>query len=128
MCSRGRKRKGARRYEAVTHYGNALKLLINEKFGDGIMSAIDFYVAGGAGTKTARCLQDVLRRAGMFLKSSAKFAEANPTRWLVPAQMTVGKTVGKQGENSVVVTFNGKFLPHIEQNVADNTCATPDPK
>mmetsp|Transcript_1767 Transcript_1767/g.5217 ORF Transcript_1767/g.5217 Transcript_1767/m.5217 type:complete len:191 (-) Transcript_1767:140-712(-) len=74
-----------RTYEAVTHYGNALKLLINEKFGDGIMSAIDFY-------------------------------------------MTVGKTVGKQGENRVVVTFNGKFLPHIEQNVADNTCASPNPK
>lgn len=31
-----------RTYEAVTHYGNTLKLLINEKFGDGIMSAIDF--------------------------------------------------------------------------------------
>lgn len=31
-----------RTYEAVTHYGNTLKLLINEKFGDGIMSAIDY--------------------------------------------------------------------------------------
>ena len=67
-----------RTYEAVTHYGNTLKLLINEKFGDGIMSAIDFY-------------------------------------------MTVGKTVGKGGEDRVVITFNGKFLKHIEQNAADNT-------
>ena len=24
--------------------------------------------------------------------------------------------------------FNGKFLPHIEQNAADNTCASPNPK
>ena len=38
------------RTEAITHYGNAIKLLINEKFGDGIMSAIDFYMTvGGTG-------------------------------------------------------------------------------
>ena len=30
--------------EAVLHYGESLKALVNEKFGDGIMSAIDFYV------------------------------------------------------------------------------------
>ena len=65
-----------RTYEAITHYGNAIKLLINEKFGDGIMSAIDFY-------------------------------------------MTVGGTVGKMGEKRVVITFNGKFLPFIEQVAAD---------
>ena len=39
-----------RTYEAVTHYGNTLKLLINEKFGDGIMSAIDFYMDVGTTT------------------------------------------------------------------------------
>lgn len=65
------------------HYGQALKLLINEKFGDGIMSAIDFY-------------------------------------------MTVGGTVGKNGERRVVITFNGKFLPFIEQLAADNTAASPE--
>ncbi|GJQ15305.1 hypothetical protein GpartN1_g7096.t1 [Galdieria partita] len=32
-------------YEAVTHYGEALKALVNEKCGDGIMSAIDMYVS-----------------------------------------------------------------------------------
>ncbi|GJD12248.1 Cyanate hydratase [Galdieria sulphuraria] len=31
-------------YEAITHYGEALKALVNEKCGDGIMSAIDMYV------------------------------------------------------------------------------------
>ena len=71
-----------RTHEAITHYGNAIKLLINEKFGDGIMSAIDFY-------------------------------------------MTVGETIGKAGEKRVVITFNGKFLPFIEQNAADNTAASP---
>lgn len=32
-----------RTYEAVTHYGTAIKGIINEQCGDGIMSAIDFY-------------------------------------------------------------------------------------
>jgi cyanate lyase len=30
--------------EAVMHYGDAIKAVVNEKFGDGIMSAIDFYM------------------------------------------------------------------------------------
>mmetsp|Transcript_38218 Transcript_38218/g.95709 ORF Transcript_38218/g.95709 Transcript_38218/m.95709 type:complete len:226 (-) Transcript_38218:771-1448(-) len=30
--------------EAVQHYGEGFKILLNEKFGDGIMSAIDFYM------------------------------------------------------------------------------------
>eukprot|EP00873_Tetraselmis_striata_P009438 jgi/Tetstr1/429702/TSEL_019597.t1 len=30
--------------EAVMHYGDALKAITIDKFGDGIMSAIDFYV------------------------------------------------------------------------------------
>ena len=71
-----------RTYEAVTHYGNTLKLLINEKFGDGIMSAIDFYC-------------------------------------------DVGTTTGKLGEKRVVITFNGKFLPFIEQVAEDNGAPSP---
>mmetsp|Transcript_74636 Transcript_74636/g.212720 ORF Transcript_74636/g.212720 Transcript_74636/m.212720 type:complete len:264 (+) Transcript_74636:84-875(+) len=67
-----------RTYEAVMHYGQAIKMLINEQCGDGIMSAIDFY-------------------------------------------LDVGTTKGKQGEKRVVITLNGKFLPHIEQRLADNT-------
>ncbi len=35
--------------------------------------------------------------------------------------MTVRTVEGKQGEKRVVVTFNGKFLPHIEQHAADDT-------
>lgn len=45
---------------------------MNEKFGDGIMSAIDF-------------------------------------------KLTVDKVKGSKGEDRMVVTMNGKFLPHIEQ-------------
>ena len=39
-----------RTYEAVTHYGLAIKSIINEQCGDGIMSAIDFYMDVGTST------------------------------------------------------------------------------
>lgn len=71
-----------RTYEAITHYGMAIKSIINEECGDGIMSAIDFYC-------------------------------------------DVGTTIGKLGEKRVVITFNGKFLPFIEQVADDNTAKGP---
>ena len=71
-----------RTYEAITHYGTAIKSIINEQCGDGIMSAIDFYC-------------------------------------------DVGTTTGKLGEKRVVITFNGKFLPFIEQVAADNSAKSP---
>jgi cyanate lyase len=71
-----------RTYEAITHYGTAIKSIINEQCGDGIMSAIDFY-------------------------------------------LDVGTTTGKHGEKRVVITFNGKFLPFIEQKSDDNGAKSP---
>jgi cyanate lyase len=71
-----------RTYEAITHYGMAIKTLINEQCGDGIMSAIDFY-------------------------------------------LDVGTTTGKSGEKRVVITFNGKFLPFLEQLSENNTAKSP---
>ena len=71
-----------RTYEAITHYGEAIKPIINEQCGDGIMSAIDFY-------------------------------------------RDVGTTTGKLGEKRVVITFNGKFLPFIEQVAEDNGAPSP---
>jgi len=71
-----------RTFEAITHYGVAIKSIINEQCGDGIMSAIDFYC-------------------------------------------DVGTTTGKHGEKRVVITFNGKFLPFIEQKVEDNSAPSP---
>ena len=58
--------------EVCLHYGESIKEVMNEKFGDGIMSAIDF-------------------------------------------KITVEKVTGDKGEDRMVVTMNGKFLPHIEQ-------------
>ena len=71
-----------RTYEAITHYGLAIKTLINEQCGDGIMSAIDFF-------------------------------------------LDVGTTTGKLGEKRVVITFNGKFLPFIEQAAENNGAKSP---
>merc|ERR1719343_136243 len=71
-----------RTYEAITHYGQAIKMLINEQCGDGIMSAIDFF-------------------------------------------LDVGTTTGKLGEKRVVITFNGKFLPFIEQQATNNGAPSP---
>lgn len=58
--------------EVCAHYGDGILAVIQEQFGDGIMSAIDF-------------------------------------------RFTIHKTKGSQGEDRVVMTWNGKFLPHIEQ-------------
>jgi len=58
--------------EVCMHYGNSIVAIMNEIFGDGIMSAIDF-------------------------------------------KLTIHKTKGDKGEDRMVVTMNGKFLPHIEQ-------------
>eukprot|EP00270_Netrium_digitus_P020442 TRINITY_DN8435_c0_g1_i6.p3 TRINITY_DN8435_c0_g1~~TRINITY_DN8435_c0_g1_i6.p3 ORF type:complete len:179 (+),score=46.10 TRINITY_DN8435_c0_g1_i6:825-1361(+) len=69
-----------RLHEAVMHNAQSLKVLVNEKFGDGIMSAIDFYC-------------------------------------------TLDKAKGVHGEDRVVITFNGKFLPFNEQLVEDNIAA-----
>ncbi|RZB85034.1 Cyanate hydratase isoform A [Glycine soja] len=58
--------------EAVMHFGESIKEIINEEFGDGIMSAIDFYCS-------------------------------------------VDKIKGVDGKDRVVLTFDGKYLPHSEQ-------------
>lgn len=71
-----------RTYEAIMHNGEAIKAIVNEQCGDGIMSAIDFY-------------------------------------------LDVGTTTGKHGEKRVVITFNGKFLPFIEQTADDNGAKSP---
>lgn len=62
----------------MQHYGEGIKAIINEKKGDGIMSAIDIF-------------------------------------------MDVDIIKGKGGEDRVVITMNGKFLPHIEQKAEMNT-------
>ncbi|KAJ3682379.1 hypothetical protein LUZ60_014952 [Juncus effusus] len=66
--------------EAVMHFGESIKQIINEEFGDGIMSGIDFYCS-------------------------------------------VDKVKGVDGNNRVVVTFDGKYLPYSEQR-SENMVST----
>jgi cyanate lyase len=57
-----------RTYEAVMHYGEAIKSIINEQCGDGIMSAIDFYCDVGTTTgKTHGEKRVVITLNGKFL-------------------------------------------------------------
>jgi hypothetical protein len=77
----------AAHYSLVRHFMLAWSLLTFDHSsyvlgGDGIMSAIDFY-------------------------------------------LDVGTTTGKHGEKRVVITFNGKFLPFIEQKSDDNGAKSP---
>ena len=44
----------------------------------------------------------------------------------IDAYCDVGTTTGKLGEKCVVITFNGKFLPFIEQVAVDNGEAEPE--
>jgi len=66
-----------RTYEAITHYGKAIKALINEKFGDGIMSAIDFYLTVGETTGKLGERRVVITFNGKFLPFIAQAAEDN---------------------------------------------------
>jgi cyanate lyase len=56
-----------RMYEAITHYGVAIKNIINEQCGDGIMSAIDFYCDVGTTTGRQGETRVVVTLNGKFL-------------------------------------------------------------
>ncbi|KAJ8904610.1 hypothetical protein NDN08_001128 [Rhodosorus marinus] len=65
-----------RLHEVCMHYGESVKEIINEKCGDGIMSAIDF-------------------------------------------NLNVESKKGSKGEDRIVLTLDGKFLPFSEQRVEE---------
>lgn len=66
-----------RTYEAVTHYGEAIKSIINEQCGDGIMSAIDFYCDVGTTTGKHGEKRVVITFNGKFLPFSEQKAGDN---------------------------------------------------
>ncbi|KAI8612558.1 cyanate lyase C-terminal domain-containing protein [Chytriomyces sp. MP71] len=68
--------------EAVFHYGQAVKAIVNERCGDGIMSAIDLY-------------------------------------------SRIDTVTGVHGEQRVVITLSGKFLPYIEQHADQDMSVLP---
>mmetsp|Transcript_44405 Transcript_44405/g.122857 ORF Transcript_44405/g.122857 Transcript_44405/m.122857 type:complete len:178 (+) Transcript_44405:80-613(+) len=56
-----------RTYEAVMHYGEAIKALVNEQCGDGIMSAVDFFLDVGTTTGKKGEKRVVITMNGKFL-------------------------------------------------------------
>jgi cyanate lyase len=63
--------------EAISHYARALKLIINEQCGDGIMSAIDFYMDVGTTTGTGGEKRVVVTMNGKFLPFIEQRSENN---------------------------------------------------
>ena len=92
--------------EAMQHYGEGIKAIVNEAKGDGIISAIDL-------------IMDVDVIKGTYLVESWSSRLRNRVR------NSLSSTLGKHGEDRVVVTMNGKFLPHIEQKTELNTLHRP---
>lgn len=56
-----------RTHEVITHYGEAIKAIINEQCGDGIMSAIDFYLDVGTATGKNGEKRVIITLNGKFL-------------------------------------------------------------
>jgi len=73
-----------RTYEAITHYGIAIKNLVNEKFGDGIMSAIDFYLSVDEATGVKGEKRVVITLNGKFLPFIEQLAAENTAPLATP--------------------------------------------
>jgi cyanate lyase len=69
-----------RTYEAITHYGEAIKAIINEQCGDGIMSAIDFYLDVGTTKGVHGETRVVITMNGKFLPFIEQKADDNTVK------------------------------------------------
>ncbi|KAG7366507.1 cyanate lyase [Nitzschia inconspicua] len=69
-----------RTYEAIMHNGEAIKAIINEQCGDGIMSAIDFYLDVGTTTGKHGEKRVVITFNGKFLSFIEQSLEDNGAR------------------------------------------------
>ncbi|GER52257.1 cyanate hydratase [Striga asiatica] len=94
--------------EAVMHFGESIKEIINEEFGDG-MSNSD-YGQGLVETKLAFLFSIYV--CGYFYLS---FQERSCIMSAIDFYCSVDKVKGIDGKDRVVVTFDGKYLPYTEQ-------------
>jgi cyanate lyase len=69
-----------RTYEAITHYGGAIKAIINEQCGDGIMSAIDFYLDVGTTKGVHGETRVVITMNGKFLPFIEQKSDENTAK------------------------------------------------
>jgi hypothetical protein len=80
--------------EAINHYGDGLKLLANEKCGDGIISAIDFYVT--MDQVSVKCIYQPSSKLSIVCKREVK--EVTETVFRV-----MKKVVGNNDQNDGLV-------------------------
>ena len=95
-----------RTHEAITHYGEAIKTLINEQCGDGIMSAIDFYL--DVGTTTGK-----LGEKRVVITFNGKVMLQHTDRW------------SWRPLSHARSSHFAQFLPFIEQVAEDNGAPSP---
>lgn len=102
--------------QAVHHYGEALKAIINEKFGDGIMSGAGMKGNGGRALRVPgaarRCACP--GRGGCTPPChgpSMPLPAPTPAPAAIDFYCTVDKVKGKHGEDRAVITFNGEPRP-----------------
>lgn len=69
-----------RTYEVITHYGRAIKAIINEQCGDGIMSAIDFYLDVGTTKGVHGETRVVITMNGKFLPFIEQKSDENTAK------------------------------------------------
>lgn len=111
-----------RLYEAITHAGPAIKAIINEEFGDGIMSAINFFCSG---KEWRACELQCCHCGGSAIQQCCRTCVRSQASLLLPLSAApVDKAVGADGQPRVVLSFNGKFLPYVEQRLDDIAAQT----
>lgn len=115
--------------EGVNHYGTSIKALVNEKFG--VRACVHVWCGGCEGGARVRTLKAKARERLDVATASTRRRTRARARLRACVQdgimsaidffVRVDKVQGAQGEQRVVVTFNGKYLPYNEQLIANDT-------
>ncbi|KAE8698243.1 Cyanate hydratase [Hibiscus syriacus] len=88
--------------EAVMHFGESIKEIINEEFGDGM---------GVFGFGCRMCMYPT----GEYSGSNVGYVCIRHSMSAIDFYCSVNKVKGVDGKERVVITFDGKYLPYSEQ-------------
>ena len=110
-------------YEAITHYGLAIKSIINEMCGDGIMSAIDFYM--DVGTTTGKLGEKRVVITFVRMRARARTRARCSQGCGISACLLFTLLSAPCLTRSLLMAQNGKFLPFIEQLAENNGAPSP---
>ncbi|KAI8566525.1 hypothetical protein RHMOL_Rhmol02G0047300 [Rhododendron molle] len=101
--------------EAVMHFGESIKEIINEEFGDGILAVHvinrDFLDILANNLTSCQMLSDPFQDQDEW---NHKFPSI-PFMSAIDFYCSVDKVKGVDGKDRVVLTFDGKYLPYTEQ-------------